>query len=59
MSREMYRQKPEPKEILLVEGAVHANAYGINPKRYAEEVQTFIEKALGAEEPAAAYLPSI
>lgn len=59
MSREMYRHKPEPKELLLVEGAVHANAYGINPKRYAEEVQSFIEKALGQEEPAAAYLPSI
>lgn len=60
MSREMYQVKPEPKELLLVEGAVHANAYGINPKRYTEVVHAFIEKALGAEMPeATAYLPSI
>ncbi|MNI84960.1 hypothetical protein D3C73_1419110 [compost metagenome] len=55
----MYSQKPEPKELLLVEGAVHANAYGINPKRYTDQVQTFIEKALGADEQSTAYLPSI
>ncbi|MGG6313119.1 alpha/beta hydrolase [Paenibacillus macerans] len=59
MSRELYRQKPEPKGLLLVEGAVHANAYGVDPKRYAEEVQSFIERFLVPEEPAATYLPSI
>lgn len=59
MSRDLYRHKPEPKKLLLVEGAVHANAYSVNPKRYAEEVRSFIEKALGSEEPAATYLPSI
>ncbi|MEF2966179.1 alpha/beta hydrolase [Paenibacillus sp. M1] len=49
MSMELYERKPEPKRLLLVEGAVHANAYGVNPKRYAEEVHALIESAIGME----------
>ncbi|WP_334074718.1 MULTISPECIES: alpha/beta hydrolase [Paenibacillus] len=55
MSEELYERKPEPKRLLLVEGAVHANAYGVNPVRYAEEVHALIQDALGEEvHPAAA-----
>ncbi len=50
MSKELYERKPEPKQLLLVEGAVHANAYGVNPQRYAEEVHTLIQKTLEHEE---------
>ncbi|GIO87542.1 alpha/beta hydrolase [Paenibacillus faecis] len=46
MSEELYERKPEPKRLLLVEGAVHANAYGVNPARYAEEVHALIQDAL-------------
>ncbi|RRJ63774.1 alpha/beta hydrolase [Paenibacillus oralis] len=63
MSKEMYRSKPEPKRLLLIEGAVHANAYGVDPKRYRTEVHSFIHEVLGAEKATetvtAAYLPSI
>lgn len=50
MSEELFERKPEPKQLLLVEGAVHANAYGVNPQRYAEEVHTLIHNALEKEE---------
>lgn len=63
MSKEMFRHKPEPKRLLLIEGAVHANAYGVDPKRYKAEVHSFIHEVLDAEMAAetvtAAYLPSI
>lgn len=59
MSKELYQQKPEPKRLVLVEGAVHANAYGVNPKRYTEEVHNFISDVLGSDATGASYLPSI
>lgn len=46
MSKELYERKPEPKRLLLVEGAVHANAYGTDPVRYEAEVHALIEHAL-------------
>lgn len=49
MSTELYERKPEPKRLLLVEGAVHANAYGVNPARYEAEVHALIEDALGRD----------
>lgn len=49
MSKELYEHKPEPKRLLLVEGAVHANAYAVDPKRYAEEVHALIHDALETE----------
>ncbi|MNP54360.1 Alpha/beta hydrolase family protein [compost metagenome] len=58
MSKELYQHKPEPKRLVLVEGAVHANAYGVNPKRYTEEVHNFISDVLGSDA-TGSYLPSI
>ncbi|RCX16182.1 hypothetical protein DFP94_11339 [Fontibacillus phaseoli] len=49
MSKELYERKPEPKQLLLVEGAVHANAYSVDRKRYAEEVHALIRNALETE----------
>lgn len=54
MSEELYEHKPEPKRLLLVEGAVHANSYGVNPVRYAEEVHALIQDALEEKVHAAA-----
>ncbi|MNJ33086.1 2-succinyl-6-hydroxy-2,4-cyclohexadiene-1-carboxylate synthase [compost metagenome] len=57
MSKDLYEHKPEPKRLLLVDGAEHANAYSVDPKRYSEEVHSFIHEALAA--PAVKSLPSI
>ncbi|GGH38250.1 alpha/beta hydrolase [Paenibacillus segetis] len=46
MSQDLYNHKPEPKRLLLVEDAVHGNAFGVDPKRYIHEVHTFIDEAL-------------
>ncbi|MEK4508667.1 alpha/beta hydrolase [Paenibacillus sp. FSL K6-2524] len=46
MSQDLYNHKPEPKRLLLVEEAVHGNAFGVDPNRYIHEVHSFIEEAL-------------
>jgi len=58
MSKDLYKHKPEPKRLLLVDGAVHADAYSVDPKRYSEEVHSFIREAL-ATPAEKSYLPSI
>ncbi|MUG46515.1 alpha/beta hydrolase [Paenibacillus woosongensis] len=58
MSKDLYEHKPEPKRLLLVDGAVHADAYSVDPKRYSEEVHSFIREAL-ATPAAKSCLPSI
>ena len=47
MSLEMYEAKPEPKKLLLIEGAIHANAYHIDPNGYREGVQSFLREYMG------------
>lgn len=46
MSEDLYQRKPEPKRLLLIEGAKHANAYSVDPKRYSDEVRSFIREVL-------------
>lgn len=58
MSKDLYEHKPEPKKLLLVDGAEHADAYSVDPKRYSEEVHSFIREALGTPD-AKSCLPSI
>lgn len=58
MSKDLYEHKPEPKKLLLIDGAEHANAYSVDPKRYSEEVHSFIREAL-ATPTAKSCLPSI
>lgn len=43
MSEQMYQVKSGPKELVLIPGAVHANALETDPKRYFEVVQAFID----------------
>lgn len=50
MSKQLYEHKLEPKRLLLVEGAVHANAYSVDPKRYTEVVHSFIGETLQEEQ---------
>lgn len=71
MGESLYEHKRGPKRLLLVEGAVHGNAYAVSPQQYAEEVHALIQETLGSlekpeksEESAVsqiehAYLPSI
>ncbi|MGG4346101.1 alpha/beta hydrolase [Paenibacillus lautus] len=44
MSIEMFEAKPDPKKLLLIEGAIHANAYHIDPKLYREGVHSFLRE---------------
>ncbi|GIP23652.1 alpha/beta hydrolase [Paenibacillus sp. J22TS3] len=55
MSEDMYAVKPGPKDLLIVRGAVHANAYGVDPKGYTEKVQHFIDEVLRAAPAPEAY----
>ncbi|AWB43324.1 alpha/beta hydrolase [Paenibacillus sp. CAA11] len=48
MSQNMYDVKTGPKELLLVPGAVHANAYETDPKRYKETVAAFAKQHLAS-----------
>lgn len=47
MSIEMFEAKAEPKKLLLIEGAVHANAYHVNPGQYREGVHSFLREHIG------------
>lgn len=49
MSKELFESKSEPKSLLLVEGAVHGNAYAVDPVRYTREVHRLIDFALHPE----------
>lgn len=55
MSIEMFKVKPEPKQLLLIEGAIHANAYHIDPELYRAGVHAFLRKYIG--QPVKTYQP--
>lgn len=44
MGRRLYEACPVPKDILIVEGAVHAYSYYDAPEAYQEKVKSFIRK---------------
>jgi fermentation-respiration switch protein FrsA (DUF1100 family) len=46
MSEEMYNVKKGYKKLLIIEGAVHANAYGTNKELYKKEVKKFLAEVL-------------
>lgn len=43
MSEEMYKAKKGAKRLLIIEGAVHGNAYGTNKELYEREVHDFLK----------------
>ena len=43
----LYEAAGEPKELLVVEGAGHAEAYGVDPETYRRRVGDFLERHLG------------
>lgn len=47
MSQEMFEAKSEPKKLVLIEDAIHANAYHIAPHKYRQEVQSFLYEHIG------------
>ncbi|WMT41577.1 alpha/beta hydrolase [Paenibacillus sp. D2_2] len=49
MSEQLYEHKAGPKSLLLVDGAVHGNAYAVAPKEYSEAVRLLIHQALRIE----------
>jgi uncharacterized protein len=46
MSKDMYEAKKGHKKLLIIEGAVHANAYGTNKELYEREVHNFLQEVL-------------
>lgn len=50
MSQEMYDVKPGPKRLVLIDGAIHANAYHIGPLKYRQEVSSFLHEYMGKPE---------
>ena len=46
-SLRLFEAAGEPKELLVVEGAGHAEAYAIDPDRYRQRVLDFLERHLG------------
>jgi pimeloyl-ACP methyl ester carboxylesterase len=46
-SLRLYEAAGEPKELVVVEGAGHAEAYVVDPQAYREHVLEFLEKYLG------------
>lgn len=58
MSMEMYEQKPEPKRLLLINGAIHANAYHVDPALYRSEVQSFTRTYIGSPDHVRSAVPS-
>lgn len=47
MCKSLFEHKQGHKKLLLIEGAVHGNAYAVDPKRYTEEVHKLIQETLG------------
>lgn len=43
----LYEAAGDPKELFVVDGAGHAEAYAIDPAAYREKVLTFLERHLG------------
>lgn len=50
MSQEMYDVKPGPKRLVLIDGAIHANAYHIGPLKYRQEISSFLHDYMGKPE---------
>jgi alpha-beta hydrolase superfamily lysophospholipase len=46
-SLRLFEAAGEPKELMVVEGAGHAEAYAVDPKAYRERVLGFLERHLG------------
>lgn len=46
-SLRLFEAAGEPKELMVVEGAGHAEAYAVDPKAYRERVLGFLERYLG------------
>jgi alpha-beta hydrolase superfamily lysophospholipase len=46
-SLRLYEAAGEPKELVVVEGAGHAEAYAVDPQAYREHVLGFLERHLG------------
>jgi len=46
-SLRLYEAAGEPKELVVVEGAGHAEAYAMDPQAYREHVLGFLERHLG------------
>ena len=46
-SERLYEAAGEPKELVVVEGAAHAEAYAIEPEAYRRRVLDFLERHLG------------
>ncbi len=46
-SLRLYEAAGEPKELMLVEGAAHADAYAVDPEAYRTRVLDFLERYLG------------
>ena len=44
MVYDLYKAKPEPKQLWIVPGAAHAVSYKENPKAYTEKVRAFLER---------------
>ena len=44
MVEQLYKVKPEPKELWIVPGATHAHSYKSAPKEYTKHVKDFISK---------------
>ena len=43
----LYEAAGEPKELLVVDGAGHAEAYAVEPETYRRRVLDFLERHLG------------
>jgi uncharacterized protein len=46
-SLRLYEAAGEPKELMVVEGAAHAEAYAVGPEAYRRRVLDFLERHLG------------
>jgi len=46
-SLRLFEAAGEPKELVIVEGAGHAEAYAVDPRAYRERVLDFLERHLG------------
>jgi uncharacterized protein len=46
-SLRLFEAAGEPKELVVVEGAGHAEAYAVDPQAYREQVLTFLDRHLG------------
>lgn len=44
MVHPLYEAKPQPKELWIVPGAIHAKSYKQNPQLYLKKVKTFVDK---------------